>query len=300
MGSDKLSIRVAGLQLDVSDRIPLYNVCVSCSVLRIFVPSSTSIECPLCPWAPIADASRRRLSLREITLDRIVWLAEKYRVDTVFLDGPEPLTSSDATNIMNALYSRLSDRVMIGVRSLLTNEKAIDYVREYTDYVVVDYPLQSQGSADDTRLNLLGRLSTEFNVDNMEIIIYSTGVPSQDLITSIMGVLREASQPVIHLYVELRSPLAVHAVRKIVLSLRNSLKNPYVYVHSNFTDLVEENTYCPYCNNVLVERSDGLMHKCYVKNSCCPVCGRKVRVYCRRDKPPLWLKRSGGEPVWLM
>ncbi len=301
MSASEYSLSIAGLQLDISDRIPLYNTCVSCSVLRIFIPGSTSIECPLCPWAPISDASRRKLSLREITLDRIIWLAKKYRVDMVFLDGPEPLLSPDIASLVDKVYSGLSGEVLLGFRSLLVSNEIVDYIRNYAAYAVIDYPLKisEESISDDARLGLLQKLSTEYST-RLEIIIYSTGVPDQDLIANIIESLRNAFQPVIHLYVELHSPLAVHAVRKIGLTLKESLENPYVYIHSNFANLVEENTYCPYCNNVLVERSDGLMHKCYVKDSRCPNCGRKVRVYCRRDSLPLWLKRSGGEPIWLM
>ncbi len=223
-----------------------------------------------CSHAPVCEhiVPSAALDLASVPVERLAAQASRWRTDTLFIEGPEPLASLDS-EVLEALASELRRRgISLGIRFLgLVDPEPLTGI---VDLVVVEYLARYASRPVDT-VELLDNIERVFDTGAWVEVSAHVPTPYTDHIAPLLPILESTRAP-LHVYPE------THAGGAALTRMKEALEKrlDYVYIHNKPYEYLD--TYCPRCGAPIAVRDEGVLRVLELRgDGSCWKCGATVR-----------------------
>ena len=286
---ERHKFRVLGLTWSYVERIPLYHFHPGSIALKVWV-MGCPVDCEVCIESTV-KMPIDVVDLKKIDTNILIDFLKRIRANILFFHGGETLLHWEwlKTIVREAKYKN----IITGAKTSCTiSEHILRDASNVLDILLVEIPLKIIENCRLIKDNLEVLKDSKAHI---EVVVLINSKIGNNVISKLTGTLEVLDSEIpILIYPLLEYPYTtLTSLRRVIVSK----KFKYVYIVDDpFYKF--ENTYCPKCNKLLIERHKRFLRKCFIEDHTCPSCKYTINIKgkCKpaRSKISLFL---GEEPL---
>lgn len=266
---EKHRFKVLSLTWSYVERIPLYHFYPGSVALKVWV-MGCPMECEVCIESTV-KMPIDVVDLKKIDTTILTDFLKRIRANILFFHGGETLLH---WKWLKAIVRELKHKsILTGAKTSCTiSEHVVKDASNILNTLLVEIPLRIVENCKPIKDNLEVLRDSKAHVEIVVLINSRMNDTIVSRLTSILGVL--SSETPIMIYPLLEYPYTTLTdLRKMIVS------KGFKYVYIVDDPLYKfENTYCPKCNRLLIERHKRFLRKCFIENHSCPSCKYTINI----------------------
>lgn len=279
--------RPVAIHIDPVEKLPMRHILPGQSLLSIGT-AGCNFSCHYCINSNISQKSPNEIDSMAMNAKELINIAKKRDIPGIAFTYNEPTVAYEFMYETFTLAKKAGLKTFFHSNGFMEIEPLLTLLK-LTDGIVVDL----KAFSDRTYLELTGGRLEHVKKFLKTVHSYGTFLEIVNLIVpgfndnplqinELIRFIKEHLSPEVPLHFSRFFPkyqlssLSPTPSNTIIHSLKLARKMGLYYVYTNNIDLSPENTICPKCKTILVERLKGKIRKMDIKKGYCPKCGHEI------------------------